>query len=273
MPSSTSSQRSLSVRVPERLLQRASAAISSHLYREFGEEHSSEKVALALAEWLDRRVDLVLESVTEVLTRPGSDEALEFARVLAAVESPTTEVAPETVQTAVEDLHPMFAGNRQFSPDRLAAMMGYLAGKGIQLYKTKLNKLLFYADLTGFYLTGRGLSGAQYVNLPYGPVPDRFEEMIDHAVESGMIESAGVPGKELTVRLIKPGSKPLDVLDDADRKVLDWIADTYGGLSTQEITDLSHEEKAYRNTRGGERIAYAYAQFLKHLPPKDLLGN
>ncbi|HEX6278549.1 MAG TPA: Panacea domain-containing protein [Pyrinomonadaceae bacterium] len=263
----------MSVRVPERLLQRASAAISSHLYRESGEEHSAEKVAVALAAWLDRRVDLVLESVTEVLTRPGSDEALEFARVLASVESPVSDVAKETIQVLAEDLHPMFAGNRPFSPDRLAAMMGYLAGKSIELYKTKLNKLLFYADLTGFYLTGRGLSGAQYVNLPYGPVPDRFEEMIDHAVEKRMIESAGVPGKEPTVRLIKRGSEPLDVLNDSDRRVLDWVAEKYGGLSTQEITDLSHEEKAYKNTRGGERIAYAYAQFLKHLPPKDLLGS
>ena len=193
MSSSTSSQRIFSVRVPESLLQQTSAAISSHLYREFGEEHSSEKVAVALARWLDQRVDLVLESVSEVLTRPGSDEALDFARVLAAVESPGLEVVPETVQIQAEELHPMFSGNRAFSADRLAAMMGYLASKTSDLYKTKLNKLLFYADLTGFYLTGRGLSGAQYVNLPYGPVPDKFEEMIDHAVEIGTIESATTP--------------------------------------------------------------------------------
>jgi uncharacterized phage-associated protein len=246
--------------VPESLLQQTSAAISSHLYREFGEEHSTEKVAVALARWLDQRVDLVLESVSEVLTRPGSDEALDFARVLAAVESPGLEVVPETVQIQAEELHPMFSGNRAFSADRLAAMM-------------KLNKLLFYADLTGFYLTGRGLSGAQYVNLPYGPVPDKFEEMIDHAVEIGAIESASVPGKEPTVRVVKPGAEVVDVLDESDRRVLDWVADNYGALSTTAITDLSHEEKAYKNTRGGERIAYAYAQFLKTLPPKDLLDR
>ena len=273
MSSSTSSQRIFSVRVPESLLQQTSAAISSHLYREFGEEHSSEKVAVALARWLDQRVDLVLESVSEVLTRPGSDEALDFARVLAAVESPGLEVMPETVQIQAEELHPMFSGNRAFSADRLAAMMGYLASKTSDLYKTKLNKLLFYADLTGFYLTGRGLSGAQYVNLPYGPVPDKFEEMIDHAVEIGAIESASVPGKEPTVRVVKPGAEVVDVLDESDRRVLDWVADNYGSLSTTAITDLSHEEKAYKNTRGGERIAYAYAQFLKTLPPKDLLDS
>jgi uncharacterized phage-associated protein len=167
----------------------------------------------------------------------------------------------------------MFSGNREFSADRLAAMMGYLASKGIELYKTKLNKLLFYADFTGFYLTGRGLSGAQYVNLPYGPVPDRFEEIIDHAATSGAIVSSSVPDKDPSVRAINPGSEVLDVLDESDRRVLDWVVENYGALSTTAITDLSHVEKAYKNTRGGERIAYAYAQFLNTLPPKDLLES
>ena len=272
MSTANSSQRALTVRIPERLLEKAAATIRSHFYREFQRELPEESVKSALQRWLDVRVDLVLEQVTELLTRPGSDESLEFER-LERVEAPAQDVAPETVQQTSQDFHPIFSGNRAFSADRLAAMMGYLAGRGIELYKTKLNKLLFYADLTGFYLTGRGLSGAQYVNLPYGPVPDRFEEMIDHAVDAGTIETAGLPGKDPTIRKINAGPESLDVLDDIDRRVLDWVAETYGGLSTLQITDLSHDEKAYKNTRPGERIAYAYAQFLKTLPPKNLLEN
>lgn len=273
MPASTSSQREFSVRVPERFVNKASAAISSYYWREFQQEYAVETVATALRRWLDRRMDIVLEEVTELLTHPASHEASQFAQMLERVDSPTADVAPETVQVKSEELHPMFAGNRAFSADRLAAMMGYLAGKGLELYKTKLNKLLFYADLSGFYLTGRGISGSQYVNLPYGPVPDRFEEMIDHAVERGVVESVGVADKDPSVRLVKPGSESLDVLDESDRRVLDWVAETYGSLTTLQITELSHAEKAYKNTRAGERIAYAYAQFLQTLPPKDLLDS
>lgn len=271
MSSSNSSQRALSVRIPERFLNKASAAISSYLWREFQREVPPESVSIALQRWLDQRVDLVLEGVTELLTRPGSDEAMEFARMLERVESPAADVVPETVQVSADELHPMFSGNRALSADRLAAMMGYFAGKGIELYKTKLNKLLFYADLTGFYLTGRGLSGAQYVNLPYGPVPDRFEDMIEHAVNLGAIESVSAAQRDASVRLIERGPETPDVLDETDRRILDWVAETYGKLNTSQITDLSHEERAYKNTRPGERIAYAYAQFLKTLPPKDLV--
>ena len=271
MSPANSSQRALTVRIPQRFLDKASAAISAYYWREFQQEHAADTVAIALLRWLDQRFDIVLEEVTELLTHPGSDEASEFAQILERVESPAMDVTPETVQRSTEELHPMFAGNRVFSADRMAAMMGYLAGKGVELYKTKLNKLLFYADLTGFYLTGRGLSGAQYVNLPYGPVPDKFEEMIDFAVSAGFVKSVGIPGKEPTVRLIKPGVRPLDMLDDSDRRILDWVADAYGSLSTSEITALSHGEKAYTDTRAGERIAYAYAQFLKTLPSRDLI--
>jgi uncharacterized phage-associated protein len=273
MSSSNSSQRALSLRIPERFLNKAASAISSYLWREFQQEHSVETVAMALQRWLDQRFDIVLEEVTELLTHPGSHEASEFAQILERIESPASDVVPETVQISADELHPMFSGNRALSADRLAAMMGYFASKGVELYKTKLNKLLFYADLTGYYLTGRGISGAQYVNLPYGPVPDRFEDMIDHAANLGAIETVTMPDRDPSVRGIRPGADMLDVLDDADRKVLDWVIENYGSLSTSAITDLSHDERAYKDTRPGERIAYAYAQFLKKLPPKDLLED
>ena len=73
MSSSISSQRALSVRIPERFLNKASAAISSYLWREFQREVPPESVSIALQRWLDQRVDLVLEGVTELLTRPGSE--------------------------------------------------------------------------------------------------------------------------------------------------------------------------------------------------------
>jgi uncharacterized phage-associated protein len=272
MSAPASTQRALTVRIPERFLNKASAAISSYYWREFQQEHPAEAVAIALQRWLDQSFDLVLDEVTELLTRPGSPEASEFTRMLERVETAAADVVPETVQVSAEELHPMFSGNRALSADRLAAMMAHFASRGIELYKTKLNKLLFYADMSAYYLTGRGLSGAQYVNLPYGPVPDRFEDMIDHAAHIGAIEATRIPDKDPAVRVIKPGAERLDALDDADRRVLDWVVENYGNLSTSAITELSHEEKAYKDTRPGERIAYAYAQFMKTLPPKGLLN-
>jgi hypothetical protein len=39
-------------------------------------------------------------------------------------------------------------------------------------------------------------------------------------------------------------------------------------MSASQLTEISHGEKAYSNTRAGEEIAYEYAKFLSKLPAK-----
>jgi Antitoxin SocA-like, Panacea domain len=46
--------------------------------------------------------------------------------------------------------------------------------KGGQL-KTRLNKLLFYAVFKHFKENAVAITGARYVHLPLGPVPDNYE--------------------------------------------------------------------------------------------------
>jgi hypothetical protein len=214
-----------------------------------------------------------MEEMPELLTSPGSAESKEFKRILHDAEKLATRITSEipVAVTAVAE-HPMFAGNRDYSAARLAAMMAYLSEKGGELYKTKLNKLLFYADLSAYYLTGQGISGSRYVNLPFGPVPETYENVIDLAASSNAIN---INSQGSNASLIEPGENFKDAekeLTSSERGVLDWVAETYGHLTTAEITELSHEEMAYKNTRRSEPIAYRYAEFLKTLPPKDLLA-
>jgi uncharacterized phage-associated protein len=262
----------MSFEIPKEVLSKAAAAVRDHYRSEFDRDYSKSIVETALRNWLDRKVDFVLEEMPELLTLPGSDESIEFARILQETAIDAKPVHAEQ-RAEQEELHPVFSGNRAFSPERLTAMMAYLAQKGADIYKTKLNKLLFYADLTGYYLTGQGMSGAQYVKLPYGPVPNSYEEMIDLGVKSKKLKVTIVRGKGDNVRLIQSGENAPSELTQIDRRVLDWVIETYGNLSTSEISNLSHEEMAYKFTHQGEPIAYRYAEFLKTLPPKDLLDN
>jgi uncharacterized phage-associated protein len=47
------------------------------------------------------------------------------------------------------------------------------------------------------------------------------------------------------------------------------VTKAYGDMSASQLTELSHREKAYRNTRTGEEIAYEYAKFFEKLPLKS----
>ena len=146
--------------------------------------------------------------------------------------------------------------------------MEYLTAKGHHIYKTSLNKLLFYSDLTHFYLFGRGMSGAVYYNRPFGPVADPAGPVLGELIRD---ERVKVDPRMQTLEAA--GDAPAEVLTDEEKKVLDWVADTYGHMSASQISELSHREMAYKYTQPNEPIAYAYGKFFKHLPPKSLLDQ
>src|SRR5947208_2538016 len=164
----------------------------------------------------------------------------------------------------------VFDGFRAFSKAKLAAMMEYLTGKGHYVYKTSLNKLLFYSDLSFFYLSGRGISGAVYYNRPYGPVADPAEPILSELVREQKVR---VVPRTRTLEARPDAAESTKILTGEEIRVLDWVADTYGAMSASAISDLSHREMAYKYTEPNEPIAYAYARFLKNLPPKDLLDQ
>ena len=201
---------------------------------------------------------------------PHLVESQRFREILEApqiVRPPMPEqvAAPMTVPDAAGST--VFNGFRNFSPSRLGAMIEHIARSGRDIYKTNLNKLLFYSDMTHYFLHKQGISGATYVNLPYGPVPDQVEQVIDHLAAVGRITKGAVQGLGKNATMIKPGGTPeSEILTDEEKQVIDWVLEQYGDLSPTEISDLSHREKAYASTRPGEQIAYEYAKFLENLP-------
>jgi len=234
--------------------------------------YTDEAILAAIHLWFEDRLDRMSEEIGDVLTSPHLAESRRFREILesstASAQAAAPQVAPETV---AEPAKSVFTGFREFSPSKLGAMIEYIARSGRDIYKTNLNKLLFYSDFTFFYLHHRGISGATYLNLPYGPVPDMIENVLDRLTASSKIVRQPVPELGSNAQIIKPG-KPVEDdsnLSEDEMKTLDWVLDHYGDLSPTSISDLSHREKAYTSTRPMEPIAYEYAKFFENLPEKD----
>jgi len=113
------------------------------------------------------------------------EESREFRSLLQTYVEPvkTFELDPLTVEESV------FTGFRMFSPAKLSAMAVYIAQRGEQIYKNKLNKLLFYSDFINFYLYGRSISGSKYVHVPFGPVPQKYGEVLAQLSKKRMSDS------------------------------------------------------------------------------------
>ncbi|NOT47280.1 MAG: SocA family protein [Acidobacteria bacterium] len=223
------------------------------------------RIREGMADVLYRKFDLLVEDLGEIFTSPQREEVRELEHILlnslpvghsAAAVQPALEKSPEVS---------VFSGERAFSGEKLAAMMEYILSKGRNVYKTNLNKLLFYSDMTAFYLRGVGMSGSVYLNRPFGPVADPAADVLEDLIESGCVTIA-----ERT-KHFEASAVPSQLLDDGDVKVLDWVLDNYGEMGAAEISELSHTERAYKDTRPNEPIAYKYAQFFHTLPPETLL--
>lgn len=142
------------------------------------------------------------------------------------------------------------------------AILYFCSGTGV--FKTKLNKLLFYADFKHYHENAVSITGMRYVHLPYGPVPDKYElyfGALYHEENAIEIEEHAYP--EYVGEVLTAVREPnLNIFSPSELRVLASIRERFEDFDSTDISDLSHTERAYANTNRGEFIDYEYAESL-----------
>lgn len=157
----------------------------------------------------------------------------------------------------------MFTGGLSFSFEKLAAMTSYIAGRGTDISRTKLNKLLFYSDFVNYFLHGRSISGSRYLHMHFGPVAEYYRETLETLSEESRLQTTRTHGHD---ELLAESGQALDVLTLFEIATLEWVLENFSSMTAHEITEYSHDEKAFRFTRQGEFIPYEFAKYLRELP-------
>src|SRR4030043_399385 len=155
------------------------------------------------------------------------------------------------------------SGYRKLNLAKLFNAILYFCKGGV--FKTKLNKLLFYADFKHFKDYAVSITGARYAHIPFGPAPEKYSLYLATLLENGTIEleehifSDDVIGEEFI------SSKKPDLLlfSDSELKILSTVKEYFKDFNVKRITDFSHDEKAYKETAQGDKISYEYANELK----------
>jgi len=70
---------------------------------------------------------------------------------------------------------------------KFSEMVVFFTSK-LQPWKTKLNKLLFYADFSLYQQTGFSMSGIQYRAISMGPVPNNFNSIFEYLANKDEID-------------------------------------------------------------------------------------
>ncbi|WP_334329684.1 type II TA system antitoxin MqsA family protein [Companilactobacillus sp. HBUAS59699] len=158
-----------------------------------------------------------------------------------------------------ENNHPNINdGFTKFDFNKFKNMVIYFTNTTKGLSKTRLNKLLFYSDFTFFQQSTTSISGATYIHDHYGPVPNDFELLYSVLKDDGIIDF--VPfnnghGEELRTNKSINSS----IFNNDELYVLKKISKKFDGFNANKITEYSHKESAYKETKSKKFISYEYA--------------
>jgi len=157
----------------------------------------------------------------------------------------------------------IYSGYRNPNFEKFTEMVVYFSEK-IQPFKTKMNKLLFYADFLMFKQTCFSISGVRYKAIDMGPVPNNFQSIFEYLANKDEIDifttefPQGYTGEQFKARNDRPFKA--DLFSENELNVLEKVATVFKSTSTNDIIELSHLEEAWKkNEKDKSVISYEYA--------------
>jgi len=132
--------------------------------------------------------------------------------------------------------------------------------------ETVLYKLLYFSDFNYYELYEEHLTGAQYRKLPYGPVPQKIDSLLNQMIENGSIqrfktEYCGYP----QTRYIPLQKADLTQFLASEKEVIDRVVEQLGDWSASSISNFSHNDLPWQVTEEGKEINYELA-FYREAP-------
>jgi len=126
--------------------------------------------------------------------------------------------------------------------------------------ETLLYKLLYFSDFNYYELYEEHLSGAEYRKLPYGPVPQKLDSIINQMIVNKQLKrfKADYHGYPQTryIPLTKPN---LSSFNASEKDIIDKVIDQYSDWSASAISDYSHKDMPWLASKDGEAIDYELA--------------
>lgn len=155
-----------------------------------------------------------------------------------------------------------YTGFSKPSIEKAAEMVVFFAQK-MQPYKTKLNKLLFYADFMMFGQSVRSISGLRYRAIELGPVPENYESLFEYIHNRGDVatEKQLFANEHTGERFIPAASRQFNpgLFSEAELSVLERVYECFKNTTAKEMVEISHREKAWTaNHQGKATIDYTH---------------
>jgi len=126
--------------------------------------------------------------------------------------------------------------------------------------ETVLYKLLYFSDFNNYELYEEHLTGAKYRKLPYGPVPQKLDTILNQMIDKGQLQRVkteyhGFP----QTRYLPLVKAELTGLKASEKEVIDRVIEQLSDWSAAAISNYSHKDMPWLASKEGEEINYELA--------------
>ncbi len=126
--------------------------------------------------------------------------------------------------------------------------------------ETVLFKLLYFSDFNYYELYEEHLTGARYRKLPFGPVPQKLDTIMNQMMECGQIQRIKTIYFDKTqTRYIPLVKADLMEMRASEKEVIDKVIEQLSDWSAASISNYSHKDMPWLASKDGEEINYELA--------------
>jgi len=142
-----------------------------------------------------------------------------------------------------------YTGYRLLIPEKVYQIVRFFA-ETLQPWKTKLNKLLFYADFLHYKTYGTSISGLKYVAIDHGPVPDNYEILLASGQKRDIFDILfQEAGKDFIGEKIIPSPQQKfnpELFQKEEPESMKTVADRFRNTTPAELVKITYREKAWQ---------------------------
>lgn len=153
------------------------------------------------------------------------------------------------------------AGGEEMNQEKFKKLVHYIcwrcANDPSRLGATKLNKILWIAELRNYYETGKSLTGARYVRRQHGPVPAAILPVLGDLERNGILtpQEAIYRGYKQRQFIVHVGTDSGFLSEDELHRVEETIDFVCEKHTAKSISDASHDQ-IWQVAADGEEIPH-----------------
>jgi len=155
-------------------------------------------------------------------------------------------------------------GNETINLSKLFAIVKRILSHDIELFKTKLVKILWYIDNHFYKFNKKSMTGLAYFHMAYGACPLGLDLILD----SKNITVKQIEENDAIKYIITETNSDYE-LKEKEKESIDFVVEYFKDFSSRELVEYMHKEKAYLETKDNEFISYKYAEDIKFLENKE----